>query len=174
MTKYKYCRNEIKQIFANLSFWRDEEFTPEDGLKFIDMLLATVDKLTKSDSLKNRVKKKDYYGEVMDEIESQKIMMEQVDKPECNKGVQCLVCSRCGKDCPAEDKPDKECKHRFCEANGDKCIKCNFIKPIKDSKPIKVEFEEIEEIEDVDGTSEAVNILIRNQKKIIKFIKDRL
>jgi hypothetical protein len=43
---YKYSRAEIKQVFANLPIWRDEDYTPEDGLVFIDMLLALADKPT--------------------------------------------------------------------------------------------------------------------------------
>jgi hypothetical protein len=38
--KYKYSRKVMKIIFANLPFWSDCKYSSEDGLNFIDMLLA--------------------------------------------------------------------------------------------------------------------------------------
>ena len=39
-SKWKHSRRELKQVFANLPFWLDKKYTPEQGLKFIDMLMA--------------------------------------------------------------------------------------------------------------------------------------
>jgi methionyl-tRNA synthetase len=157
MNKYKYSR---KYLVKHCEF---------DGPDFEQYLLATISP----------------------EEESQKIMMEQVYKPgKCpNCGLEIKYC-----ECSIY-KPDKECKHeeavKWNEFNKVvQCHKCGEqfvpISPIKDSKPIKVEFEEIEEAEEDMGYWETsleticheleskINSLIRNQKKIITKVNKRI
>lgn len=152
MNKYKYTRKEwVKNFTKWLGLEEDRKMFPkeiDEEFFWLKKLLATLSP----------------------EEESQKIMMEQVDKPIVSHGFSKVK------------KPNntakemrlglKECKHKWKITdilNGDFfCPLCNrWIK----YTPSPIEFEEIEEMsdncEDDFDIDEAVGALIRNQKKII-------
>jgi hypothetical protein len=42
----------MKQVFANLPYWANNSLTPEDGLKFVDMLLERKESKPKEEEIK--------------------------------------------------------------------------------------------------------------------------
>ena len=98
------------------------------------------------------------------------------------------------RDLLAQKEDRKECKHELGDKEehdhlgtyhiaGDTCVKCGkHIMDWDNPTPSPLEgFEEIEEIEDYDGenmfninpTKKAINKLIRNQKKLYQYIKEK-
>ena len=81
--------------------------------------------------------------------------------------------------------PEKECKHKYDFINGFKCVKCGEVTEglatIKTPTPSPLEIEEIEEIrpgftingKEIMTDDSPMNKLIRNQKKLYQYIKEK-